>query len=78
MAFIVGWTYTCRFGGSGDDGGIFGGIGATWIFVFDGSSYQQLGDKLVSSGSVGTSEQGRFFVSSYKTILSYTLKIYYC
>jgi hypothetical protein len=42
-------------GGPGDDGGIFG-KGATWIFVFDGSSYQQFGLKLVGSGSVDFSE----------------------
>ena len=38
-------------------------VGATWIFVFDGSAYQQIGNKLVGSGSVGPygSEQGKVF-----------------
>ena len=51
---------TLAVGGLGDDSG----VGATWIFVFDGSAYQQLGVKLVGSGSVGPygSGQGKVFL----------------
>ena len=36
-------------GGPGDNGG----IGATWIYVSDGFTYQPLSPKLVGSGSSG-------------------------
>ena len=61
------------------DGGIFavggpfdnGRIGATWIFVFDGSTFQQLGSKLVGSGSIGSfgSYQGMFFAVKNKFLI---------
>lgn len=35
------------------------GIGATWIFVNDGSRYQQRGPKLVGTGASGSSQQGK-------------------
>ncbi len=55
---------TLAVGGYGDDGN----IGSTWIFEFDGSSYQQLGDKLVGSGSVGSFvQQGKFFCHNKST-----------
>ncbi len=38
---------TLAVGGPYDDSG----IGATWIFVFDGSDYQQMGPKLVQSSA---------------------------
>jgi hypothetical protein len=44
-------------GGPEDDGR----KGATWIFVVDGPTYQQLGVKLVGSGSIGSSYQGKVF-----------------
>lgn len=34
------------------------GVGATWIFIKDGSSYQQLGNKLVGNDASGSSYQG--------------------
>lgn len=34
------------------------GVGATWIFVFNGTAYNQLGRKLVGTGYNGTSQQG--------------------
>ena len=48
---------TLAVGGPGDDYS----NGATWIFVFDKSTnqYKQLGSKLVGSGSVGPSRQGK-------------------
>lgn len=42
-------------GGIGDD--FY--VGATWIFAYDGSVYQQLGEKLVGADSVGSSLQGK-------------------
>lgn len=33
--------------------------GATWIFVYDGSTYKQLGQKLVGTGNSGRSRQGK-------------------
>lgn len=36
-----------------------GGIGAAWTFVYDGSTYQQLGNKLVGNDRSGSSEQGK-------------------
>ncbi len=36
-------------GGYGDNGG----IGACWVFAYDGQSFQQLGSKLVGSGYSG-------------------------
>lgn len=42
-------------GGPGDNNG----IGATWIFVSNGSVYQQLGQKLVATDSSGVSRQGK-------------------
>lgn len=43
-------------GGPGDNNG----LGATWIFVYDGSStYQQLGEKLVGNDPSGSSWQGK-------------------
>ncbi len=64
---------TLAIGGPGDDGE----IGAAWIFVFDGSSYQQFGDKLVGTGSVGSyAFQGKLFCFFLQgTILSYSKKI---
>ncbi len=50
---------TLAVGGPSDDGG----KGATWIFVLNGSTFQQLGRKLVGSGSVGS------FVRQGKTII---------
>lgn len=40
-------------GGQGDDL-----VGATWLFRFNGSQYEQLGDKLVGSKSLGFAYQG--------------------
>ncbi len=51
-------------GASRDDGF----KGATWIFVSDGSSYQPLGSKLVGSGSVGSSFQGKIFLGITKLL----------
>ena len=42
-------------GGPADNGG----IGATWIFVNDGTTYRQLGQKLVGFGALGSSQQGK-------------------
>lgn len=33
-------------------------VGATWVFVYNGSTYQQLGNKLVATNSSGLSQQG--------------------
>lgn len=33
--------------------------GAAWIFKFDGSTYQQIGSKLVGVGSSGISRKGK-------------------
>ena len=52
-------------GGPVDDNG----KGATWIFVFDGSTYLQLGDKLVGSGSILSSQQGKFFAVKNKFLI---------
>lgn len=41
-------------GAPGDDNK----IGATWIFLYDGSLYKQLGNKLVGYNSSGFSHQG--------------------
>lgn len=30
-----------------------GSIGATWIYIFDGTTYRQLGPRLVGSGASG-------------------------
>jgi hypothetical protein len=35
-----------------------GGIGATWIFTFNGSNFVQAGGKLVGTGGTGSSSQG--------------------
>lgn len=35
-----------------------GGLGATWVFSRTGSSWTQMGSKLIGSGSVGLSHQG--------------------
>lgn len=42
-------------GGSADNGG----VGATWIFVYNGTTYNQLGSKLLATDSSGTSQQGK-------------------
>ncbi len=36
----------------------FAGVGATWVFVYNGTGYNQLGRKLVGTGYNGTSQQG--------------------
>lgn len=33
-------------------------VGATWVYVYNGSTYQQLGSKLVASNASGPSQQG--------------------
>ncbi len=44
-------------------------LGGTWIFVFDGTTYQQLGAKLVGSGSVGTDVyQGKIIQQAYHLV----------
>jgi hypothetical protein len=34
------------------------GIGATWLFKYDGSTFQQVGDKIISIGSSGGPRKG--------------------
>lgn len=43
------------FGGPEDDDG----IGATWVFLFNGSSYEQLGNKLIGADSERLPYQGK-------------------
>ncbi len=45
---------TAVVGGEGDDDG----VGAAWVFTRTGGAWTQLGEKLVGSGAVGTSQQG--------------------
>jgi hypothetical protein len=45
---------TCAVGGSDDDGG----VGATWIFSRAGTSWTQVGNKLIGSGYSGNAGQG--------------------
>lgn len=40
-------------GGPGDQSG----VGATWVFHFDGSSYKQIGSKLVGTNSIGNDKR---------------------
>lgn len=61
MSFDAGYAVSCSsngriiaVGGPGDNNG----IGATWIFSYNGSTYKQLGKKLVGTGSSGSSQQG--------------------
>lgn len=42
-------------GGAVDDGG----VGATWVFQYNGSHYIQIGQKLVGSGYVDWPQQGK-------------------
>ena len=60
----IGWSVSLSWnghilatGGPQDDFG----IGATWIFVYDAitTRYNQLGNKLVGTGGIGTSQQGK-------------------
>jgi gliding motility-associated-like protein len=46
---------TAILGGFGDNSG----IGAIWVFTFDGTNYVQLGSKIVGTGAVGASNQGK-------------------
>lgn len=48
-------------GGRSDDSD----IGAVWIFIYNGVAYQQHGSKLVGSGRVGASQQGKDTKLSY-------------
>lgn len=43
-----------------------GEVGATWIFLYNGSTYQQLGQKLVGTGSSLISVQGKGGVKKMK------------
>ena len=46
---------TLAVGGIGDNGG----IGAVWIFTFSSPNWLQQGNKLVGTGNIGNSSQGR-------------------
>ena len=47
--------------------------GATWIFVSDGSTYQQLGDKLVGTSSIGYSVyQGKILLLKHAISLIFS------
>ena len=41
-------------------------VGGTWLFTYNGSSYNQIGDVLVGSGNVGAGFQGEHLVWVWK------------
>jgi FG-GAP-like repeat len=44
---------TAIVGGQYDNGGFYGGVGATWVFTRSGGVWTQQGSKLVGTGAVG-------------------------